>query len=737
MKVDGKELQILNIQVLSEQIKKIQSFFQPCTIQFYNNVPEYVDNLIKRGVKRYHVNMYQDAIVKLRDAKEALICYNIINKENIKNITFKSIDFYIAKCYLEQGEYCKAKILLEACFDEYVSCGFFDIHSSFHVNSIREFSSIEDFPCAENAANFLAYIYWRLGEVYKKIREKEVIIKSNNATYLDRLSANLLLGAIYQFFYTYYTSKIDIEHNQQMHVGKHVGLEYLFKSIKCYNDAYELEQGPLDKDAYIVEQREVGVSCKRKLGTHNLQQCVAIIAHDPMTKKTALGHFDRFSLPQSITDNILSNFVYGTKINLYLVGARHYYNIVSMDNVRKILTEIIRVDKLWDIDIKGADILYKMDLKTGQKINIPSAIVFDPNTGILSHAIPTMYDGYYSSRFVKFLMFAEENQVIDGACPMTVTNFDNLQDVRFTFEERTALMSLFVKTINIQCYGQRAWSSRLNKCPYLKVAISVFPISFIISSLKRKNNASSYVKYSANDCEMYDLLNGSHIYEKSFLEVLLFFSEGVPIVKVVPQLFKFFSDHLKRKPSHANDQSEIDSKRNKLVTNSGLFINKKIALINEHVCIENALSLKNDKNVHNSINYIKSSNISEIFEQKTIVNKEIKEELSFYKSQTKGTLQFYNDTNCTRKVPLEHETCQNDNNEGGGSLLRESLQRSQKTSLNYNTLKTINDNMKFVCKNDANLSQDITSKTLVEQHTRNIELISISSCMCNTKVQNI
>jgi hypothetical protein len=92
------------------------------------------------------------------------------------------------------------------------------------------------------------------------------------------------------------------------------------KSIENYGKCFRLMQGKIDKDAYRVEQREVGFSDKEKIGTDNLQQCIAIIVHDPKTKKTALAHFDRGTDPQSISEDVIDKFPRGNKLDLYLVG---------------------------------------------------------------------------------------------------------------------------------------------------------------------------------------------------------------------------------------------------------------------------------------------------------------------------------------------------------------------------------------------------------------------------------
>ncbi len=71
-----------------------------------------------------------------------------------------------------------------------------------------------------------------------------------------------------------------------------------------------------------MEQHKVGFADKEKIGTDNIQQCVTVILHDPLTKKTALAHVDRFTDASSLTHDVISNFPPNTKLEAYLVGGR-------------------------------------------------------------------------------------------------------------------------------------------------------------------------------------------------------------------------------------------------------------------------------------------------------------------------------------------------------------------------------------------------------------------------------
>ncbi|WP_316355267.1 hypothetical protein [Candidatus Trichorickettsia mobilis] len=137
------------------------------------------------------------------------------------------------------------------------------------------------------------------------------------------------------------------------------------EALEHYAVGYDLQQGKVDYTADRVEQHEVGFSDK-KIGTDNIQQCVAVILHDPITKKTALAHVDKFTDTTSLA-NVVANFPEGTKLDAYLVGGRDrspQSKAVSDDNIARVTGEL---SKHATVNIKSADI--------GDK-GAPSGIVF-------------------------------------------------------------------------------------------------------------------------------------------------------------------------------------------------------------------------------------------------------------------------------------------------------------------------------------------------------------------------
>ncbi|QXK92680.1 hypothetical protein LUA82_02585 [Neoehrlichia mikurensis] len=492
MKINGEKIQNLDAVTLWIKAQDIKSPFQSYAINLYNDIPEYVNFLIEDGIRLYCNFMYEDAVQKFFEAEEALsYC------KNIYHVVFEDINFYIGKCYLYQSQFYKAKIFLEKCFDGCVNYELIDIND--HAKNM--FMSCINVPCAENVARFLVYIFHELKEINQKIKEQKMIIVSDNATSFDKIKANLLLGAIYQFLC--YTSRLNIENTlvdttTLKRKFKRV-VKFLSKSFKYYSAVFELRQGSLDKDAYVIEQHCIGVSYGKKLGTHNLQQCIAIIAYDPSTKKVALGHFDRLSHPKSIK-RILENFAYGSKVNLYLVGARDEHNVKSIGNVTKVLREIVDIDKIWNIDIQSVDLLYKKDL-TGNCVDIPSAIVFDSSTGILSHSVPVRYDKYHSHRVAKWYIDIELGGKEEYSSKMYFINFNNVSKIEFTLQEKECLLALVSKNVYFMQHYM-SWSSRLLKYHCLRIIVDILPKYLSMCLLESKISVDSRVRYITDNLEL-------------------------------------------------------------------------------------------------------------------------------------------------------------------------------------------------------------------------------------------
>ncbi len=221
--------------------------------------------------------------------------------------------------------------------------------------SIAEFQNSKNYYSAESSHKTLANIHKANGSLENYEKENQNLLNDSltNNDQNKELEARLALASI---------NRVQNKHEE---------------ALKHYSKSYDLQQGKIDYDAVRVEQHEVGFS-NQKIGTDNIQQCVAVILHDPITKKTALAHVDKFTDTRSLA-NVVANFPPGTKLNAYLVGGRDrsaQSKAVSDDNISRVLSEL---NNHSEVDIKSADI--------GDK-GAPSGIVFDPQTAELKHAVP-------------------------------------------------------------------------------------------------------------------------------------------------------------------------------------------------------------------------------------------------------------------------------------------------------------------------------------------------------------
>jgi len=135
---------------------------------------------------------------------------------------------------------------------------------------------------------------------------------------------------------------------------------------------------------------------------------VVVIIQDPITKKTALAHFDRFTTPQSLSKDVIEKFPAGTKLNAYLVGARDQNpgenNIaISNSNIEKVNKELLKYNYINIIaDDRGAK-------------GAPAGIIFDPQTSKLEDAIPGKPDKTVGIRNMALIGLIHDAPIPDTA----------------------------------------------------------------------------------------------------------------------------------------------------------------------------------------------------------------------------------------------------------------------------------------------------------------------------------
>lgn len=198
-----------------------------------------------------------------------------------------------------------------------------------------------------------------------------------------------------------------------------------------YYASYKLTQGHPDSAAHVVLQRELGIANNAKLGTYNIQQCVAVIAFDPISKKVVLSHFDKYSGPLSFVDQLLNEFPGQSKIHLYMSGARDRVSLasststISDNNIEQVLKQIYAE--------KNRFVIQSSDL--GDKPS-PEAVVFDVKSQRLIHAVPNLSDSSLESREVNFQLQRIKGDYLRPLNPVDFTRNEIDREISFSIEQQ-------------------------------------------------------------------------------------------------------------------------------------------------------------------------------------------------------------------------------------------------------------------------------------------------------------
>lgn len=92
------------------------------------------------------------------------------------------------------------------------------------------------------------------------------------------------------------------------------------------------------EDAYSVHQGEAGFATIDKMGTQNVQDCVALIIQDKKTQKTALAHIDSGTKENAIK-SMLSYFAKGDK-EVILIGGRYERGKYNVEKILRVLANL-------------------------------------------------------------------------------------------------------------------------------------------------------------------------------------------------------------------------------------------------------------------------------------------------------------------------------------------------------------------------------------------------------------
>ncbi len=138
-------------------------------------------------------------------------------------------------------------------------------------------------------------------------------------------------------------------------------------------EIYTSMQGAADATAHRIEQGEMGFSADKPIGTDNVSQCVVLMLHDPVSKKTGLAHVDIESDKKSL--DLMFKRMPRNQLQARIIGARFDSDMDSHVNLEGVIDFL----RSRDVDLLSADIL---------NYNGPSAMVVDPKTFEVKEAVP-------------------------------------------------------------------------------------------------------------------------------------------------------------------------------------------------------------------------------------------------------------------------------------------------------------------------------------------------------------
>ncbi len=234
-----------------------------------------------------------------------------------------------------------------------------------------------------------------------------------------------------------------------------------------YHQAYKLTQGKLDNSAHVVLQREIGIANNANLGTYNIQQCIAVVAFEPQSKKVVLSHFDKFSGPASFIEQLANQFPDQAPIHLYISGGRDRQSpakttipsFISDNNKELVLKQIYRANIETSLDGNPENGRYKIKACDVGDRPSPQGIVFDVQSQRLLHATPNFADNSIESRAVNFMLQRANEDYIRPLNPVDFTQSEAERTIIFSPEDQDRIRSqLRDSTIYYANYPQsKAW----------------------------------------------------------------------------------------------------------------------------------------------------------------------------------------------------------------------------------------------------------------------------------------
>jgi ankyrin repeat protein/chemotaxis receptor (MCP) glutamine deamidase CheD len=302
------------------------------------------------------------------------------------------------------------------CFlgNAYLATGFDQLAQKNIKKSINIYYELKNFASLESAFKLLAFHAIKKGTVIEYERTHLATL-TNNAHNKAKLFAHVALAELYKAakdsdkFATEFAVREDLITQESFH----------------FSEGYKLTQGEEDQNAHVVLQRELGIAQNVNVGTYNLQQCVAAVVFDPQSKKVVLSHFDRFSGPLTFIKELLAQFPYQTKLDIYLCGGRDRTlsgKEISDRNIDQVLKQIYFFQDRFTL--RATDL--------GDKPS-PEAIIFDVEERKLIHRVPSRRDLTLNARFVAICIQIIKGVDADYLHPLNKVDFSKSELERIIY----------------------------------------------------------------------------------------------------------------------------------------------------------------------------------------------------------------------------------------------------------------------------------------------------------------
>lgn len=319
------------------------------------------------------------------------------------------------------------------------------------------------------------------------------------------------------------------DHYEKMHYCSALGAAHSLigvneASIEYYDALYQLIQATtIIPNAHRVAQGEIGFSMGEMIGTDNIIQCVVVVVHDPITKRTAMAHVDLYTDPTSLSEYITNKMPQNIMLDTYIIGGKLsddlVTNFISTTNVKKILDELVKMKNIY---INSSDIYNK---------NIPQAIVFDPQTAEFINAVPGKFKYNSCINIIKTNLYKDDClKKLFCVLDESDDSIPEIEDLLTTNDKKNIIIkTLYHLDIKSTEFGLIAWNYALIIKPYVnssellmindKHLVAETIMEVLLNRIKHITTESNleYKYIITNYKDIEDLLRERVNYEVNFL----------------------------------------------------------------------------------------------------------------------------------------------------------------------------------------------------------------------------